>query len=214
MAEAEQEKTWWVNGAIVQRIGELEKKSEKLSKCDVEILIEDTNEVMTVGCAHWHHPSIAVNASYDLLIGETSFGREIKSVKNGKAVSPRKAATPRPPAQQPDSVPTQSQPAVAKKPQPTPDTSTRFREHGTHSRTAEMQATERAKLFMNAIKDGIVVDDEKNKITTITLARLDDLIAHFVNKYWEEEVSARVPKDIWGEIVEDQNPPAVEEPNA
>jgi hypothetical protein len=193
-----EQQSQWINGAIIQSIGQLEKKSEKLSKCEVVILIEDRNEVMTVGCAHWHRASLTVNASYDLLIADDGYGMEIKNIKNGKAVSPSKTATAQAP--KPQAAPTPA--PVSPKPVLKPDLPSRWREWNMHARTAQMTGTEfvgyKVQLAI-AGKLGVVGEKGLAVVDLITEVTLENWRIEAIESYWKD-YEARIPQDAWGDL--------------
>jgi hypothetical protein len=172
------------------------------TKFEVECQVGD--ELHTFESAGFNRDKLEVGSKYMLEIqpkGEyTDSIRKVNPIGQGGVAS---APKPKPVQAPPESAPVPKKaPAPKDSPSPKPDFASRWREYNTHARTAQMQATERVKLYVQLVLDGKLLADGGN-VTSVRKSTIEQWISEEMNRYWDE-LEVRVPSDIFGDLKESE----------
>ena len=210
---------YWVQATVIS-IGDLQQipyndkftgQPKTFRKFDVGCEVGGVAETYDGG--ERYYGQLIVGTTYTLEIQpDERYAHKIRGISPaGIITSPQATAQAAVPSRAPTPTPT-----APKQPQTplTPDLRTRATQYGWDVKNSHENATARANKLVDAVIAGVLSNDEDVAVTKIKAADYDKWIAHFVQMYWEEVLGERVPADAWGDLVEDQNPPAVEEPNA
>jgi len=81
-----------------------------------------------------------------------------------------------------------------------PDYPARWREWNTHARTAQMQATERVKLYVNLALEGKLQNDQGEIVQALRKSTIEQWVSEEITKYWNE-FAIESPKDAHGDLV-------------
>ena len=199
---AEQRST--VHATIIS-IGEMEQVTPKFAKCGFEYTEGDSQEVQNADCPAWHRGVLEVGSTYELKLKarEKSDGGfytpslDDKPVLvtgvslNGSKPDPTTAT----PVRKPVPVPAVNQQSAGRR----PELNARWVQYSTHSRTAQMQATERVGQYIQLAIAGRLVTDEDEPIKTVRKSTIEGWYSQEVDRYWDE-LEVREPNDVFGNL--------------
>jgi hypothetical protein len=168
------------------------------TKFEVEFQVGD--ELHTYESAGFHRDKLEVGSTYALEIqpkGEYTDGiRKITAI--GGFTNQQQKSSP-PPKPKAIAVETPRQ-ASATPPSPKPDFASRWREYNTHARTAQMQATERVRMYIQLVLDGKLQADG-GAVSSLRKSTIESWISEEMDRYWNE-LEVRTPSDIFGDLKE------------
>ena len=199
---AEQRST--VHATIIS-IGEMEQVTPKFAKCGFEYTEGDSQEVQKADCPAWHRGVLEVGSTYELKLKarEKSDGGfytpslDDKPVLvtgvslNGSKPDPTTAT----PVRKPVPVPAVNQQSAGRR----PELNARWVQYSTHSRTAQMQATERVGQYIQLAIAGRLVTDEDEPIKNVRKSTIEGWYSQEVDRYWDE-LEVREPNDVFGNL--------------
>lgn len=193
--------------ALVLSLGDIEQVQytdkrtgtpKTFAKCQVECQVGDT--VITYEAAGFHHAKLVVGSAYTLEIQpDDKYNHKVRGVAPAGIVPSPQAQAPTPRAA---ATPATASPRAAT--QLKPDFKTRVQEYGTHSRAAQMQATQRVEMLVSLVKAGKLVNDAGEVVEQIRKSTVEDWIIQALDMYWKE-IEVRLPQDAWGDLGEDKN---------
>ena len=73
-----------------------------------------------------------------------------------------------------------------------------------HARTAQMQATERVRMFVDLAIAGKLLNDEGEPVDKLRKATVEDWFSYEIDRYWRE-LEVRIPQDAYGDLTEVRN---------
>ena len=200
---AEQRST--VHATIIS-IGEMEQVTPKFAKCGFEYTEGDSPEVYSADCPAWHRGALEIGSAYELKLKarEKSDGDfytpsldEKPVLLTGDALNGSKPNPPTAtPAKKPVPAPVVNEKQTAGR---RPELNARWVQYSTHSRTAQMQATERVGQYIQLAIAGRLVTDEDEPIKNVRKSTLENWYSQEVDRYWEE-LGVREPNDVFGNL--------------
>ena len=185
------------------------------------------NESITYEANGFHRSKLEVNGRYALEVQPNDYTHNIKRIDqlppSGHLVRAAEAMgvvfteeTPTPPvAPLPEQTPT---PAPQNRPSPPqnavqdtsqspalrPDLKERSIQYNTHARTAQMQATERVRMFVDLAIAGKLLNDEGEPVDKLRKATVESWFSAQIDFYWHE-LEVRTPEDAYGDLTEVRN---------
>jgi len=200
---AEQRST--VPNATIISIGEMKQVTPKFAKCGFEYTEGDSQEVQNADCPSWHRGTLEVGNTYELKLkarekGDGGFYTPSLDDKpvlltgdalNGSKPNPPAAA----PAKKPAPAPVVSEKQTGRR----PELNARWVQYSTHSRTAQMQATERVGQYIQLAIAGRLVTDEDEPIKNVRKSTIEGWYSQEVDRYWDE-LEVREPNDVFGNL--------------
>jgi hypothetical protein len=187
------------------------------TKFELECAVDNTS--VTYEAYGFNRPKLAIGSTYTFTIrpADGNYSDRIIKVDPAGIVTQPQAPSgvgSQLPPQAPKAAPTAPK-QVAQQTPLKPDLKTRFVQYGWDVKNSQESATARVGHLVQLLLAGKLANAKGELYTDVTEAMYDNWVIHFVDLYWKEVLdSGRVPEDAWGDLVEDQNPPAVEEPNA
>ena len=193
--------------ATILNIGELEQITPKFSKAEFEYRLGDSPETHIADAPHWHIGALVEGNTYELVLKarQRDDGTHYTPLIGEKPIlvtgGAPKATPPTPRAsQKPAPAPA---PVVNKEQTPIPgrrpELNARWVQFSTHSRTAQMQATERVGQYIQLAIAGRLVTDEDEPIKNLRKATIEDWYRQEVDRYWDE-LEMREPNDVFGNL--------------
>ena len=73
-----------------------------------------------------------------------------------------------------------------------------------HARTAQMQATERVRMFVDLAIAGKLLNDEGEPVDKLRKATVEGWFSVEIDRYWHE-AEVRIPQDAYGDLTEVRN---------
>jgi hypothetical protein len=203
---AEQQETVY---ATILNIGELEQITPKFSKADFEYQVAGNDDVRTADVPHWHRGALVEGNTYELVLKArqrddgthyTPMISEKPVLMTGDAVNGTKPTPPATPAKKAAPAPVvNKEETPAPTPGRRPELNARWVQFSTHSRTAQMQATERVGQMIQLAIAGRLVTDSDEPIKNLRKATIEDWYRQEVDRYWEE-LEMREPNDVFGNL--------------
>ena len=198
--------------ATILNIGELEQITPKFAKCEFEYQIGDNPETHTADAPHWHIGALVEGNTYELVLKAkqrddgthyTPLIGEKPVLMTGDALNGVKPTPPAPPATPAKKAAPAPVVNKAETPAPTPgrrpELNARWVQYSTHSRTAQMQATERVGQMIQLAIAGRLVTDSDEPIKNVRKSTIEDWYSQEVDRYWKE-IDVREPKDVFGNL--------------
>ena len=192
--------------ATILSIGSTEQVTPKYSKFGFEYTLEGNDaEVLDGESPAWHKGKMEIGGVYELVLkanANPSGGYYTPSVEKLTPIAESSGQKPPSNPKPPGTV----SPAEYYKDKPIdkpvvrkPELNSRWREYSTHSRTAQMQATERVGHRIELLlKDRLVTEDDK-PISKIKESTLATWYVEEYDRYWAE-IEQREPVDSFGNI--------------
>jgi hypothetical protein len=85
-----------------------------------------------------------------------------------------------------------------------PDLKERWIQYNTHARTAQMQATERVRMFVDLAIAGKLLNDEGEPVDKLRKVTVENWFSAQIDFYWHE-LEVRPPQDAYGDLTEVHN---------
>jgi len=85
-----------------------------------------------------------------------------------------------------------------------PDLKARFDQWNTHARTAQMQATERVRMYVDLAIAGKLLNDEGEPVDKLRKSTVEGWFSVEIDRYWNE-AEVRIPQDAYGDLTEVRN---------
>lgn len=190
--------------ATIVSIGSTEQVTPKYSKFGFEYTVAGNDvEVIEGESPAWHRGKLEIGGVYELVLkanANPSGGYYTPSVEK---VTPINEDAPQKPPSKPNPpapASTQDKPVGRR-----PDLNGRWREHSSHARTAQMQATDRVGQYVQLIIAGKLVIDDKDEsgkpipVKAVSKTTLEDWISREIRQYWDE-LLAPEPIDPFGNL--------------
>jgi hypothetical protein len=194
--------------ATIVTIGDLVQVTPKFAKASFEYTIGESADLCTADVPRWHRGALEAGSTYELVLkaNQTPDGDyytpsvdEKPILVTGGAVN---GAAPKPPAAKPSKKPPPTPaPVVSEQQTPgrRPELNARWVQFSTHSRTAQMQATERVGQYLQLAIAGRLVTDEDEPIKNIKKSTIENWYSEEVDRYWDE-LDMREPNDVFGNL--------------
>ena len=116
-------------------------------------------------------------------------------------VAPPPNDNPTPAPQNRPSPPQNANQGISQGPALRPDLKERSIQYNTHARTAQMQATERVKLYVDLAIAGKLLNDEGEPVDKLRKSTVASWFSSEIDRYWHE-LEVRVPQDAYGALAE------------
>ena len=116
-------------------------------------------------------------------------------------VAPPSNGNPTPQPQNRPSPPQNANQGMPQGPPLRPDLKARFDQWNTHARTAQMQATERVRMFVDLAIAGKLLNDEGEPVDKLRKVTVGDWFSYEIDRYWNE-LEVRIPQDAYGDLTE------------
>ena len=192
--------------ATISTIGDIQQVTPKFSKFTLEYTIDDGPDVHNAESPAWHRGALEVGSTYELVLkaNQTPDGDYYTPSIDAKPVlitgAAASVAKPNPPTAKP-SEKSRPAPAVNEKQTPgrRPELNSRWVQYSTHSRTAQMQATERVGQYIKIAIEGRLVTDEDVPIKNLRKSTIENWYSEEINRYWDE-LEQREPVDCFGNL--------------
>ena len=192
--------------ATIRTIGDIQQVTPKFSKFTFEYAIGDSPDVYNAESPAWHRGALEAGSTYELVLkaNQTPDGDFYTPSIDAKPVLITGAATsvakPNPPTAKPSE---KSRPAPAVNEKQTsgrrPELNSRWVQYSTHSRTAQMQATERVGQYIKIAIEGRLVTDEDVSIQKLRKSTIEGWYSEEIDRYWKE-LEQREPNDWFGNL--------------
>ena len=190
--------------ATIVTIGDLVQVTPKFSKASFEYTVGESPDVLTADVPRWHRGALEVGSTYELVLkaNPTPDGDYYTPSVDEKPVLVTGGATPSPakpskkPAPTPAPAPVVSEQQTAGR---RPELNARWVQFSTHSRTAQMQATERVGQYIQLAIAGRLVTDEDEPVQSIRKSTIEEWYSKEVDRYWVE-LEQREPNDVFGNL--------------
>ena len=192
--------------ATIVTIGDLVQVSPKFAKASFEYTIGESPDVLTADVPRWHRGALEEGNTYELILkaNPTPDGDYYTPSIDAKPVlitgAAASVAKPNPPTAKPSE---KSRPAPAVNEKQTsgrrPELNSRWVQYSTHSRTAQMQATERVGQYIKIAVEGRLVTDEDVPIKNLRKSTIENWYSEEINRYWDE-LEQREPNDWFGNL--------------
>ena len=191
--------------ATISTIGDIQQVTPKFSKFTLEYTIDDGPDVHNAESPAWHRGALEVGSTYELVLkaNPTPDGDYYTPSIDAKPVLITGAASvakPNPPTAKPSEKPRPA-PAVNEKQTSgrSPELNSRWVQYSTHSRTAQMQATERVGQYIKIAVEGRLVTDEDVPIKNLRKSTIEGWYSEEIDRYWNE-LEQREPNDWFGNL--------------
>jgi hypothetical protein len=102
------------------------------------------------------------------------------------------------------STPQNANQGISQGPALRPDLKARFDQWNTHARTAQMQATERVRMFVDLAIAGKLLNDEGEPVDKLRKVTVENWFSVEIDRYWNE-AEVRIPQDAYGDLTEVRN---------
>lgn len=186
-------------GEMTQVYYQKDGANKVFTKFEFECQVDDT--VRTLESPGWNQGKLEVGKTYELEVelkdGFTDSVRRIIGDK-GTAPAPKPVEPLKPTAQPAEPTKSPDKPPTAKGLKP--DYPARWREWNTHARTAQMQATERVKLYVNLALEGKLQNDQGEIVQALRKSTIEQWVSEEITRYWTE-LAIESPKDAHGDLV-------------
>ena len=195
--------------ATIVTIGDLMQVTPKFSKASFEYTIGESADLCTADVPRWHRGALDVGSTYELVL-------KANAAPDGDYYTPSVDEKPvlvtggahwepfdKPPAAKPSKKPTPAPAPVVSEQQATPgrrpELNARWVQFSTHSRTAQMQATERVGQYIQLAIAGRLVTDEDEPIKNVRKSTIEEWYSKEIDRYWAE-LEVREPNDVFGNL--------------
>jgi hypothetical protein len=190
--------------ATIVSIGDIEQITPKFSKFGFEYTEGDSTEVYHAESPSWHRGVLQVGKTFELVLkaNPTPDGDYYTpSIDEKPVLVTGGAPKATPPAAKPSNKPVPTPAPVVNEQTPgrRPELNARWVQFSTHSRTAQMQATERVGQYIQLAIAGRLVTDEDEPIKNLRKATIEDWYRQEVDRYWDE-LEMREPADVFGNL--------------
>lgn len=196
--------------ATIVSIGDLVQVTPKFSKASFEYTVGESPDLFAADVPRWHRGALEVGSTYELVLkaNPTPDGDYYTPSVDEKPVLVTGGAHWEPLAKPPAAKATQqpapaSAPAVNGQQTPAPgrrpELNARWVQFSTHSRTAQMQATERVGQYIQLAIAGRLVTDADEPIKSLRKATIEHWYSEEINRYWDE-LDVREPTDVFGSL--------------
>ena len=119
-------------------------------------------------------------------------------------VAPPSNGNPTPTPQNRPSPPQNATQGISQGPALRPDLKERSIQYNTHARTAQMQATERVRMFVDLAIAGKLLNDEGEPVDKLLKSTVEGWLSDHIDFYWAE-LEVRIQKDAYGDLTEVRN---------
>ena len=195
--------------ATIVTIGDLVQVTPKFAKASFEYTIGESADLCTADVPRWHRGALEVGSTYELVL-------KVNATPDGDYYTPSVDEKPvlvtggahwepldKPQAAKPSKRPTPTPaPAVVNEQQTPgrrPELNARWVQFSTHSRTAQMQATERVGQYIQLAIAGRLVTDEDEPIKNVRKSTIEEWYSKEIDRYWAE-LEVREPNDVFGNL--------------
>ena len=119
-------------------------------------------------------------------------------------VAPPSNGNPTPQPQNRPIPPQNANQGISQGPPLRPDLKERSIQYNTHARTAQMQATERVRMFVDLAIAGKLLNDEGEPVDKLRKSTVEGWLSDHIDFYWAE-LEVRIQKDAYGDLTEVRN---------
>ena len=210
--------------ATVLNIGDMEQInfiSKRTGLPDVftkfKVECEVGQESITYEANGFHRSKLEVNGRYSLEIQPSDYthnirkiepiqatgGHLVRAAEEMGAVITEQAPNPTPTPPSTNSVkeiPNVTR-GISQGPPLRPDVKVRWEQNQMHARTAQMQATERVRMFVDLAIAGKLLNDEGEPVDKLRKSTVGEWFSYEINRYWDE-LEVRNPADAYGPLAE------------
>jgi len=188
--------------ATIISIGDIEQITPKFSKFGFEYTVGDDTAVFTAESPSWHRGLLEVGNTYELVLkaNPTPDGDFYTPSIDEKPVlvtggAPKASPPVAKPSEKPQATPVVNEQTPGRR----PELNSRWVQFSTHSRTAQMQATERVGQYIQLAIAGRLVTDGDEPIKNLRKSTIELWYSQEVDRYWEE-LGVREPTDVFGNL--------------
>jgi hypothetical protein len=121
-----------------------------------------------------------------------------------RPVAPPPNSNPTPQPQNRPSPPQNANQGISQGPPLRPDLKERSIQYNTHARTAQMQATERVRMFVDLAIAGKLLNDEGEPVDKLRKSTVEGWLSDHIDFYWAE-LEVRIQQDAYGDLTEVRN---------
>jgi hypothetical protein len=198
-------------------------KPDSFTKFEVECQVG--NESITYEANGFHRSKLEVGGHYALEIQPSDYTHNIRKIEPIQAtgghlvraaeamgaviteevvVAPPPNPTPTPPSNNSVAVPQNAKQGIPQGPPLRPDVKVRWEQNQMHARTAQMQATERVRMFVDLAIAGKLLNDEGEPVDKLRKSTVAGWFSNEIDRYWDE-LEVRKPEDAYGDLTEVRN---------
>ena len=186
------------------------------TKFKVECQVGD--ESITYEANGFHKSKLEVGGHYALEIQPSDYTHNIRRIDPIQAtgghavltaetpVAPPPKGNPSPAPQNSVAVPQNAKQGISQGPPLRPDVKVRWEQWNTHARTAQMQATERVRMFVDLATAGKLLNEEGQSVDKLRKSTVKNWLSEEITRYWRE-LEVCNPYDAHGPLSEGNDTP-------
>ena len=215
--------------ATVLSLGDMEQinfTNKKTGQPDVftkfKVECQVGNESTTYEANGFHRSKLEVGGHYSLEVQPNDYTHNIRKIEPAQPpsghlvraaeemgvviteetpVAPPSNGNPNPAPQNRPSPPQNATQGISQGPALRPDLKARFDQWNTHARTAQMQATERVRMYVDLAIAGKLLNDEGEPVDKLRKSTVEGWFSVEIDRYWNE-LEVRTPQDAYGPLAE------------